>query len=400
MKPFPSGAVRALASAALAASAAAPLVSAAQGVADAGPPRNVYAAGGEVRPRLPVAGDLMAAGGRVVVEQAVAGDAALAGGAVEVRAPVGDDLRAVGGSVAIGDRVGGDVVAAGGDVALRRGAVVGGTADLTAANVEVEGQVEGSLRARGARIFVDGDLRGPVQLAGERIELGPRARIRGPLTYESPAELRRADGAVLEGSLTRSTGEGNGAGRAGGPAAGHPLDGPGVVVLYLALFAFASGFVLLLPDFADRAASRLRGSPWASLGIGAASVVAVPLAAGLLVITVLGMPLALALLAAYPVLLLGGFVVGVLCLSRLLPVLRRGAAEQPGRPAPIRLAPVALALAVIVLLGLVPAVGGLFIVLLGLAGLGAGLLQWRGRGAAAGKGQAGMPLPGRDVFPA
>ena len=55
--------------------------------------RNIYLAGGNVRPTAPVKGDLYAAGGRVIVEHPVLGDATLAGGAVTVRAPIGDDLR-------------------------------------------------------------------------------------------------------------------------------------------------------------------------------------------------------------------------------------------------------------------------------------------------------------------
>ena len=53
--------------------------------------RNIYMAGGNVRPAASVTGDLYAAGGRVTVEHPVQGDATLAGGAVTVRAPIGED---------------------------------------------------------------------------------------------------------------------------------------------------------------------------------------------------------------------------------------------------------------------------------------------------------------------
>ena len=42
--------------------------------------RNSYIAGGNVRPAMPVNGDLYAAGGRVTLEHPVQGDATLAGG--------------------------------------------------------------------------------------------------------------------------------------------------------------------------------------------------------------------------------------------------------------------------------------------------------------------------------
>ena len=373
-----------------------------QGQAPGPAPRNVYTAGGEVRPAQPVRGDLVAAGGRIVLEQPVGGDAALAGGSVDVRAPVGDDLRVAGGSIGIENKVGGDLFAAGADVALRPGAVVTGAAELNAASIVVQGRIDGGLRGRAQKIVVDGEVAGPTHLVAERIELGANARLTGPLTYVSPAEIVRAEGAVVQGPVTREAAPGGGPARAAGQGSGSGGFGaPGAVALYVALFAITSGFVLLMPRFTQAAAARLRAAPWTALGTGSVALVALPILTLLLFITLLGIPLGLALMALAPVLLLAGFAVGVLGLAGLPALASRGPARAD-RAGP-RLGRLALTLLLVLLVGLVPVAGALFISLLGLAGLGAGLRQVRaGRAAVAAPAAPApeLPLPGRDVFPA
>lgn len=364
-------------------------------------PRNVYTAGGEVRPAQPVRGDLVAAGGRIVLDQPVGGDAALAGGSVDVRAPVGDDLRVAGGSISIENKVGGDLFAAGADVALRPGSAVAGAADLNAASIVVQGRIDGGLHARAQKIVVDGEVGGPTHLVAERIELGAKARLTGPLTYVSPAGIVRAEGAVVQGPVTREAAPGERPGRAGQGSGSDGFGAPGAVALYVALLALSSGFVLLMPRFTQGAAARLRAAPWTALGTGVVALVALPVLTLLLFITLLGIPLGLALMALAPVLLLAGFVIGVLGLAGLLPVAWRG--PGPADRAGPRLGRLAMALLLVLLVGLVPVAGALFIALLGLAGLGAGLRHVRaGRAAAAATTgpAAELPLPGRDVFPA
>jgi cytoskeletal protein CcmA (bactofilin family) len=364
-------------------------------------PRNVYTAGGEVRPKQPVRGDLVAAGGRVVVERPIGADATLAGGSVDVRAPVSEDLRIAGGAISIESKVGGDLFAAGADISLRPGSTVAGAAELNAANITVQGRIEGALRGRAQKIVVDGEVGGPTHLTAERIELGPKARLLGPLTYVSPAEISRAEGALVQGPVTREVAPGNASVRARQAPRGGGFSAPGAVLVYIALFAFSSAFVLLMPKFTNGAAVQLRAGPWAALGIGVASLLALPIVMLLLFVTILGIPLGLGLIGAYPVLLLAGFVVGVLCLTRLVRErLRKTASpEQAGA----RLGHFALGLLLVLLVGLVPVAGALFISLLALAGVGAGVLQLRSQRAGATRLASASelpPLPGHDVFPA
>lgn len=360
--------------------------------------RNVYLAGGEVRPAGPVLGDFVAAGGRVLVDQPVGGDLLAAGGAVEVRAPVAEDARVVGGDVTLRSRVGGELFATGGHVALRPEASVGGRTTVYGGTVAINGRLGGELEVAAQKVTLDGEVQGDVRITAEEIELGPAARIGGGLRYVSGSELKMADSARISGAITReasTTAQGH-----GGPASHRGAEGfflAGGVFSYLALLACAAVFLLLAPVFAAQAPRRLQARPWRALGAGLLALVAVPLLAVLLFITLLGIPLGIAVMALYPVLLLAGFVVGVLFLGALLP-------PALGRPAPTRfrgtLAYFALALLLVLLVARLPFVGALAMGMVSLAGLGACLLeiQARRKGPPAGAPSAegpGLPVGDR-----
>lgn len=362
-----------LLAAALALAATAPLLAQAP-AAPSAPDRNVYSAGGQVRPAGPVQGDYSAVGARVIVDQPIGGDAALAGGSVDLRAPVGDDVRAVGGDVSIESTIGGELFASGGNLTLTRDAVVARAAALYGGNVTLHGRIDGPLKVGAQSVTLHGEVKGDVQLTAETIELGPTARIGGALRYTSGSELKKAEGATVAGAITREDDARPSTDRSAArerPRSMGAAWGAGLFS-YLALLACATVFLLLLPTFASQSAQRVRASPWAALGLGFAMLVAVPMLAVLLFVTILGIPLGVALLALYPVLLLAGFLVGVLFIAhRIPPALRQGAPAGFGRG----LAWFALALLLVLLVGAIPVVGALLAGLLSLAGMGACVLE-------------------------
>jgi cytoskeletal protein CcmA (bactofilin family) len=341
--------------------------------------RNVYAAGGQVRPAMPVTGDWTAAGGKVIVDQPVAGDATVAGGSVDVRAPVGDDVRAAGGDVSIESKVAGEMFAAGANITLTPAAIIGRSATLYGSSIGISGRIDGDLRATAAKVIVDGEVAGNARLVAEEIELGPKARIGGAISYASRSELKKAESAVIAGAVTREE-EAPGPGpRADGRQWERSIQAPawaGGVIAFLPLLAAAALFLLLLPRFGVAASGRLHSSPWLALGVGFGTIVALPVLVVLLFITLLGIPIGIALMALYPALMLAGFVVGVLFVSRLLPAALR---KQLPRSFAGTMGYFALALLLTLLVASVPFIGGLLGGLLGIAGVGACVLELYGR---------------------
>lgn len=342
--------------------------------------RNIYAAGRQVRPAAQVQGDYSAMGAKVVVDQPVGGDAMLAGGSVDVRAPVGDDVRVGGGDIGIESSIGGELFATGGNITLTPTAVIGRSAALYGSDVTIAGRIGGDLRVTASRITLDGEVGGKAKLVADEIVLGPKARITGALTYVSPSELRKAEGATIGGPVVREEapaqqGSNGTFERSWERSFSAPWWGGGLMT-FLAFLAAGALFLLLVPRFATKAAARIRYSPWAALGLGFATAIATPVLAVLLFVTLLGIPLGIALLALYPLLLMVGFLVGVVFIGEMLVArLRKGGSAGFGSA----VLWFALALVLTVLLSNVPFVGGALVALLSLAGVGACVLELYGR---------------------
>ena len=333
---------------------------------------NTYAAGGQVRTSLAVAGDFVAAGGRVLVDQPVRGDATLAGGSVDVSAPVGDDVRAAGGDVSINSTVGGELVASAGNITLTRNSRIAHAASLFAGNVVISGKVAGPLSVRAQTVVIDGELNGDARLVADHIKLGPAAKIGGALSYTSATELERADGAVIAGVITREGGtraqQRSEGGREGpGEMQSHGPSWQAWLVIFLALLACSAAFLFLFPTFIVNAAEFIKQTPSISLGIGFSTLLAVPLLATVLFTTVLGIPLAIAVMALYPALMLLGFVVGVGYIARI--VMTR-TFKNSTHSFGAMLGYFAMALLLTLLIAQIPFVGFWVVIILALVGLG------------------------------
>jgi cytoskeletal protein CcmA (bactofilin family) len=351
--------------------------------------RHVYTAGGQVRPARPVPGDYVAAGGRIVIDQRIGGDAMLVGGSIDVRAPIGDDLRAAGGDVNVDGTVGGELFAAGANITLARSAVIARSARIHGANISVEGRIEGGLKGSADKVTINGEVRGDVDVAAAQVELGPAAKIGGALRYSSAAELKPAEGATVGGAVTReSESRRSNPGRHGDEPRMHGerrVGGwVGGLLSYLGLLACGALLMLVAPVFSSEAPDRIRAMPWVSLGIGFATVIAAPVLAVLLFVTLLGIPLGFIVLALYPVLMLAGFLVGTLFIARLMP----GALRQQA-PAGFKnvIGYFALALLMVLLLARLPLAGGILLAFVTFAGIGACAVELYGRRKAA------PPLP-------
>jgi len=331
--------------------------------ADAGAQGNVYTAGPTVEITQPVAGDLLAAAGRIRIEQPVQQDAALAAGDVSVQAGIGQDLRAAAGQLVVAGRVGGDAHLAGGTVRLERTGEIAGRGWIAGGDVQVLGRLGERTKIYAGKLAIGGEVAGDLQVSAETIELLPGAQLKGSLRYASPNPVRIAEGASVAGSVER-----------------QPLPQLerstrkdsrfGAALWLVSLFAAGVVWLLLFPAFAQSAQAQLQKAPWASLGIGFGVLVAMPVAVALLAITIVGAPLALALLAAYGLVLLAGYLVvaGTLAERMLLAIGKVPTTAW-------RLGTLALALLLLVLAGAIPLLGWLIAFVALMAGTGALIRQ-------------------------
>jgi cytoskeletal protein CcmA (bactofilin family) len=332
---------------------------------------NAYLAGCPVRSPGPVEGDLFAAGCSVNVEHPVKGDAALAGGHISVNSAIGDDLRAAGGQVTVNGKVGGEALLAGGRINVDNNADIQGQLWAAGGNITLAGKYAKGIKAYGRNISVAGEVNGDTRLTAESIEILPGAKINGALTYTSRDELK-VDPAQVSGAVTRAPApkEWRGWDERGG-AKDREWTSRGKSFrpfLLLGLIAAATVFILVFPNATRAAQQEVGASPWKSLGLGAAMLFTLPPIAILLMITVIGIPLALALLALYPVLLLIGYLTTALYIGdRAATSLKKDTTNATWT----RIGFAALALLALGLIRLIPFVGGLAVFAALLFGMGA-----------------------------
>jgi cytoskeletal protein CcmA (bactofilin family) len=261
-------------------------------------------AGGHVRIDSPVNGDLSLAAGEVEVEAAVNGAARIAAGTVAVRAPVGGALWVTGGDLSVDSVVGGKSWLAGGNVRTGSGAVLPGPTTISAGEAVLDGRYAGALTIRAGHVELRGDFLGDVEVQADQLLLAPGARIAGKLRYYTPEPLPDAAAAqVAGGAEHHPRGHDMRFGFSHRP--GYFFGGWGSVV---GLWLVGALLLLVAPDFVTRVHRGLATDPWTSLGTGILALIAVPCAASILIVTIIGIPFGILLLVAYGFALAGGYV--------------------------------------------------------------------------------------------
>lgn len=292
-----------------------------------------------------------------------------------------DDLTATGGVVRVEGTVEGDLEAYAGRVVVAEGGTVTGNVNAYAGVVRIEGTVEGQVVAYGGRVVqsrtstvrrsfgavagvatVGGTVRGDVTAVAGTLHLLPTATVTNDVNYEGG--LDAATGATVEGRTRRVRDLGL------GPA--PPSLPPGAYFLYGILSNLLLGAILLYAgeDLSTGVVEAAALEPLTSLGHGLAAVLAVPLVVLALVLTVVGVPIALVWALALPALgwvaaVYGRFAVGAWLLSY-------AEVDTPW-------AGLVAGVVLVALLGRVPYAGGPIRALVLVLGLGALVLELRSR---------------------
>jgi cytoskeletal protein CcmA (bactofilin family) len=330
---------------------------------------NMYISGAQLKIVAPVLGDLVAAGGRIIVEGSVSADAAVAGGSLDVRAPIGQDLRTAGGTIDITNNVGGDLVAAGGNVRIEETSKIAGSAMLTGGEVFVAGNIGKGAKIFARKITLAGQINGDTRLFAQEIEFSPTARINGNLTYASATPLKQDIATQVSGTITQDKLPESRQAERKRSSVKAWFQLAGIFSLLLA----GTLLYLIFPNAVDDVQNSIRRYPLRTLLIGLGLLFAVPPVAILFMVTVIGIPIGITLLFAYPVMILLGYLAAAFFVGRQT----ANAMKQPERLSLLRrVIFLALGLIILALVGWIPYLGGLvlFIALvLGIGGWAVGL---------------------------
>ena len=327
-----------------------------------------FIAGETVTANEAVSGDLFLAGGEVVVDRPVGGDLVTAGGEIRIDGAAAQDVYAAGGRVSLDASVGRNARLAGGRLIIGPRARVAGNVSMAGGRVDILGAVDGYLQVAGERIYLNGPVGGDVEGRGRRIELGPEARIAGRLRYASRDALVQDPAALVRGGIeqvasARAWADLSEAGRGAARIA--------FWVWSLGMIVLAAVLVLAAPNVSMGVAEAVRGRLGLSFVLGFVTLVSVPVAAAILLVTGVGAPLGLLALLAYAAVLILGYASSGVALGQAALGRVRQRAPTPGW----RAVAAALALLLLAVVSRIPLIGPVIALLALVIGTGAMVLQ-------------------------
>lgn len=255
-----------------------------------------FAAGDRVIISGTVNGDAYVAGGMVQVDGKINGDLIVAGGSVTINGQVSDDVRVAGGSVECNGSVGKNLTAAGGSVRTGRESRIGGGVLAAGGSIMIGGEVVRDVVLASGEVTVSGRIDGNATVTGDGLTVLPGGRVSGDLKVitknKDKVEIAPdAVGGTVEVVVKQS--------RDVSRILGFRKWEFWFRVLWmLSLLATTLVWLLLFPRLLTSFGSTVLARPGLCALWGLAGFVAIPMVIFILAIAVIGIPLALLLLAA------------------------------------------------------------------------------------------------------
>ena len=255
---------------------------------------DLYAAADTITIDGTVDGDLWAVGGTLTINGTVTGDVVAAVGTLNIDGEVGQSVRMVWGEANNSGNIGDDLLFGGGDLTISGTASIGGDLLFAGGKIRVNGAVFGYVRGAGDEITLSDGVGEYVDVGVDELTVTSSAVILGDLTYTSEDEAVIESGAQIGGTITHKT-----------PIMGWLFrDGIFTTVLgrlftFLMVLVVGIVVVLMMPKRLALMADTIKAKPGWSLGWGAIFVFATPLAVVIACITIVGIPLGLIALALY-----------------------------------------------------------------------------------------------------
>jgi cytoskeletal protein CcmA (bactofilin family) len=258
---------------------------------------DLFATGQTVTIAGNVSGDVFAMAQSVVVTGTIDGDLIAGGQQVVVDGTVNGDVRAAGAVVTVNGRVERSVTSAAQQVNISSSGQVGGSLVAAGETISTFGAVGRGITAGAGTLALSGPVGGDVLAWAERLSFGPNSRIAGDLDYHSEREATVPAGVVSgrvqftqvdpEESQPRSSSVLNGL-----------LDFGGLIWL-VGAGLLGAAVIMLAPRASARAVEVARQRPLQTFGLGLLAFFAVPIMAVLIGVTLVGLPIAVALAGSY-----------------------------------------------------------------------------------------------------
>lgn len=309
---------------------------------------DVYALSGNISINGKINGDLVAAAGQAMVSGEVSQDVLVVGGQVTISGKVNDDVRLLGGTLTISGEIKGDLVVAGGTVDIQKSA-----------------KVLGDVKIGSGQAIISGET-GSVDIAVGSVILSSTSKINGDFVYLSDSDARIETGANILGGTVHNKPQ------------FEKKDfmsmyiAPKIASILMVLVAILF-FYKVFPNKSSKISQDVKDSFWKNALFGLGFFVLTPVVLILMLVTVLGLPLAFSGAAIFGVLLYIGKIFAILSLALII----KNVIEKDSSDNNLSWILIVLATLLYYFVRLIPLIGWFLIAALYLAALGATVKFYR-----------------------
>ncbi|MDB4940240.1 MAG: hypothetical protein JWO40_665 [Candidatus Doudnabacteria bacterium] len=320
---------------------------------------NLYTAGSQVIVKAKTAKDLVIAGANLDIDGTVGDDLLAAGGTVNVKGDVSGSARIIGGNIHIDSKViGQDLVVAGGTVYVSSDTIIYGDLLVAGGNVYVDGAVRGNIKATAGTISLNGAVDGNVDAKTNKgLVLGSSANIKGNVNYTSAYVYQRDANAKVGGAVNYTIKENH-------RNYALTLLTFGFLVKLAGELLAALLLLWIFKDHFRNAVRKVGYGFWHNVGIGALTLILVPIVAGIFFVTIIGWYVGVALLLMYVLMLMFAWLASAAYFGSWL------VSKLDKKEMRVDWLTVIIGIILAALLTTIPLIGFLFGIVLALAGLG------------------------------
>jgi cytoskeletal protein CcmA (bactofilin family) len=257
---------------------------------------SAYLAGSTINVSGNVNGDLYCVGQNITITGNITGDVLCAGQTVTVNGTVEGNVRLAGQTIMIGSDVGKSATLAGQTIILNQDGQIGQDATVMGQTVTLDGIIGRDVVTSSASTTINSSIGRNVSASVDTLTLASNAEIGGKIDYTSPQKLSSAEGASVAGRVTYTEMQKD----TKDEPIGYNLVG--AIVWSLMLLASAVIFALLFPRLLHSTTqTSVNAVPQALLAVlvGFVAGIIMPFAIVTLMVTVLGVPVAIVVLLAW-----------------------------------------------------------------------------------------------------
>lgn len=153
-----------------------------------------------------VNGDAYIAGGSIFIDGTINGDLMVAGGTIVIRGDISGDVRAMGGTVTISGKVDGNITVAAGTALVTESAVVGGSVVGGVGTLEVFAPIGRGMTFGAGQATIGSEVGGNILAGVGTLTLTNNASVDGDLVYYSDlnSEMTKIGSASVSGTITHT----------------------------------------------------------------------------------------------------------------------------------------------------------------------------------------------------